>query len=298
MADSKPVIQHWVPQFYLNYFATPATRDSKIPKVCLWDLDTGRSIPGATSSRNVCGQRYLYSPEDVSGVRDWSQESDFERIETEVSLLWPDLLVGRVSTSDSAVRRLLAMFVAAMHLRNVGIFSMIDRAIELREKLFPLTSEFLANRAATAPDPTHSGRNFAHMLRNGIERISEGLTAKRWAILRTNEEVLITSDRPVAFIKDGHLSVPGKAGGVLYLPLSPSHLLFMDDNITHPGDVVVPWKGPPLQFVNTVTHANALRFLVSHKSLFEFAAEYQPVGWKSDAPRPPRKPATAKDAKV
>lgn len=298
MADSRPVIQHWVPQFYLKYFATPATRDSRIPKVCLWDLDAGKSIPGATSTKNVCGRRYLYSPEDALGVRDWSQESDFDRLESQASSLWPELLAGRAPTSDTDVRRLLALFVAAMHLRNVGIFNMIDRGIELREKLFPLSSELLAARAPSDPDPTHSGRNFAHLLRSGIGRISEGLFAKRWAILKTDGEVFLTSDRPVSFTKGGHRSGPGNPGSSLYLPLSPSHLLFMDDNTTHPGDVVVQWKGPPLQVANTLTHANALGFLISHKSLPEFAAEYQPVGWMPDAPRPPRKPPRAKDAKV
>ena len=72
---AKPKRQHWVPCFYLRYFATQETRMSRQPKV--WVLSKHEGDPMLTSIRNVAHQRYLYSPRDEAGKRLWDLEGKF-----------------------------------------------------------------------------------------------------------------------------------------------------------------------------------------------------------------------------
>ena len=70
-----PKRQHWVPCFYLRYFATQETRTSRQPKA--WVLSKREGDPMLTSIRNVAHQRYLYSPRDEAGKLLWDLESKF-----------------------------------------------------------------------------------------------------------------------------------------------------------------------------------------------------------------------------
>jgi hypothetical protein len=62
---NKSINQHWVPQFYLREFATPDTRESKQPKVWIFSRHDNDGDEKLTWIRNVCAQRYLYSPKSA-----------------------------------------------------------------------------------------------------------------------------------------------------------------------------------------------------------------------------------------
>jgi hypothetical protein len=68
--------QHWVPQFYLRYFATPNTRHSDEPQVWIFSKDPGDGDETLTNIRNVCGKRYLYSPIQPRGDRVGNSTTD------------------------------------------------------------------------------------------------------------------------------------------------------------------------------------------------------------------------------
>ena len=61
---AKAINQHWVPTFYLRYFATPETKDKKKPKAYI-SIGKGRSKKEYL--KKIATDRYLYSPEDVCG---------------------------------------------------------------------------------------------------------------------------------------------------------------------------------------------------------------------------------------
>jgi len=184
-----------------------------------------------TAVRNVCGQRYLYTPLGKDGVRDWSTDDYLNRLEDDAGTLWPSLVTEIISLKEPAVRSLLSRFIAVMHLRNVEIFNLIDRTVLLRDQLFgPLTPEQLADRGPDLPDPTDATSIFTHTLISGIDRIFESFAAKQWYVLCASSDFFVTSDRPVMFFPNsaGKAGV-GVAGSTAIFPLSPQRMLIMVD---------------------------------------------------------------------
>ncbi|MHB1291734.1 MAG: DUF4238 domain-containing protein [Sulfuricella sp.] len=110
--------QHWVPQFYLRYFATSDTRHSEQPKVWIFSKHTSDGDEVLTNARNVCGKRYLYSPVGDDGNRNWDLDEKLDGLESTISRIWPALAEGFVSLDEQPLREGLALFVAVMHLRN------------------------------------------------------------------------------------------------------------------------------------------------------------------------------------
>jgi hypothetical protein len=83
---NQPVNQHWVPQFYLKYFATPDTQQTKNPKTWIFSKDEEDGDPKLTNIRNICAKRFLYSPPDKDGQREWELETRLSDIESLLSV--------------------------------------------------------------------------------------------------------------------------------------------------------------------------------------------------------------------
>ncbi|MCB1583790.1 MAG: DUF4238 domain-containing protein [Xanthomonadales bacterium] len=163
-----PKNQHWVPQFYLSQFATEETSNTKKPKVWVWDITKDSSLPAPLSVRNICGQRYLYSPEDHEGIRNPDIENMLGVIENVAAKTWPHLISGNLDLADPVVREFIAKFISILHLRNVHIYRTGDNIIELINKLYGKPSEdIMKSRGESDPDPRDPGRFFIDtMLRN------------------------------------------------------------------------------------------------------------------------------------
>jgi len=117
---------HWVPEFYLRYFATPETRSAKRPQVWIFSKEASDQDESLTWIRNVCGKRYLYAPLEPDGGRDWGLEDQLERLETTLGKIWKELAEGFVNLDDSAIRKGVSLFVAVMHLRNLETRKMVE----------------------------------------------------------------------------------------------------------------------------------------------------------------------------
>ena len=74
-----PRRQHWVPRFYLDYFATPESRDTEEPLVWAFSKEAGDPI--LISSRQVAAKNFLYSPKDQVGKRSPAMEKKLESLE-------------------------------------------------------------------------------------------------------------------------------------------------------------------------------------------------------------------------
>ena|ERR1039457_3968028 len=77
---------HWVPRFYLKYFATPETRETAEPQVWILSKDDGDPIP--VNTNKVANQRYLYSPrtrplDSSSAIED--DLADYESVISRIS---------------------------------------------------------------------------------------------------------------------------------------------------------------------------------------------------------------------
>jgi hypothetical protein len=108
---------HWVPCFYLKYFATPETRETSEPQV--WILSKDEGGPSLVNIKKIAQQRYLYSPKTPDGTRSWEMENDLGKYETVMGTLWPMLATDFVELQDDeAVRKGLALFISLLYLRH------------------------------------------------------------------------------------------------------------------------------------------------------------------------------------
>jgi len=115
---NRPKHQHWVPQFYLRYFATLESRESDQTQVWIFSKEDTDGDETLTNVRNICGKRYLYSPIGDSGERLWHLEKKLENLETTMGVIWPAIAEDFIDLGDSNIRKALSLFVAVMHLRN------------------------------------------------------------------------------------------------------------------------------------------------------------------------------------
>jgi len=216
--SNQPKHQHWVPQFYLRYFATPETRHSGKPQIWIFSKDPVDGDEKLTSVRNICGSRYLYSPKQENGERTWELEEKLAGIEALLSQLWPDLADDFVDLGDEYRRKAVALFVAVMYYRHPTIRQeakalhkkLVDfyvtaedkddglpsiESIELNNRKYQLdTSDWKSYKNWTND---HHDRFFAETVQSGTGHMAKYLLKKRWSIVFSKVDTFITSDKPV-----------------------------------------------------------------------------------------------------
>lgn len=269
-----PKQQHWVPRVYLKQFGTSDSLSGNDPKVWVWDKTTGRSPATPVRVDTICSNRYLYTPQLTTGVRDPSMEDELGNAETLAGKFWPEILLSRNVLSDTIVRDFLADFIALLHLRNLWLFSKMNKGVELARKLYG-TPESLNRDGVDGTDPANFAKGaFVKTIRGSLERVKEALRRKRWLIMHYDFEAVMTSDRPVLFCTQRTLcNGPFQKDTKIFFPLSPRHILYMDDHATLAGNIDL--DGPPEapMLVNTLLESHALRILVGPKPIQEFRSK-------------------------
>lgn len=277
--------QHWVPQFYLRYFATSETRDSDQPQVWIFSRDPADGDEVLTNVRNVCGKRYLYSPVEADGNRSWELDRQLDGLESTLGAVWPALAEGNASLEDAALRKGLALFVAVMHLRNPEVRRAVEvihhQLIELYESGPRLSDGTPALESMEINGQVHQvkldgwqdyrswgksdhDRFFVHVVQSEAIHIAEMLLAKRWSIVCAETDTFITTDKPVAV---QHQSRPkagfGTAGTIVTFPLGPRRLLVMDDMHQEPANQHYPLKHSNAGAFNLSLWRNGSRFMIT-----------------------------------
>lgn len=267
-APNRTANQHWVPQFYLRQFATHASQHADEPQMWFLDISRPAKEQKLTSVRNMCGWRYLYSPKDTNGERDLAVEELLGRAETVAASIWPHLIGGTADLSDHALREALSYFFAFMHLRGAWLYKLIDRTMELRDKLFgPLTAESLAAREPGMPDPTDSGRFFVDQILQGAERFATIFSAKHWAVMCADKDLLLTSDRPFLLQSDEHRR------DRYVFPLSPRRALFMTDVAGPEKSLYMPMRETTATNINLTLGVHCMRFIFAGHSIPEVVGD-------------------------
>lgn len=292
---SRPKNQHWVPKFYLRYFATPESRNSEEAQVWIFSKDDADGDETLTNVRNVCGKRYLYTPLDDSGERLWHLDEKIESLETTMGAIWPAIAEGFIDLDDSTIRKGLSLFVAVMHLRNPETRKAVESAHRQIIRLF--------EDAPTRPDGTpaveaievsgvfhqldtsgwHEYRNWAkndhdrffiHVIESEAIRIAEMLMRKRWSIVMTERDVFVTTDKPVVL---QHQSRPtfgiGTPGVIVSFPLGPKRLLVMDDMHQEPANQYYPLHESAEGAFNLSVWRNGSRFMITGRPIHSVLSE-------------------------
>ncbi|QKK02848.1 MAG: DUF4238 domain-containing protein [Pseudomonadota bacterium] len=265
--SGRPQIQHWVPRFYLKHFATEETRRTPNPKVWVINKSKSPSEPELMTTRRICGQRFLYTPEGTDGSRDWSLEEHLSELESQAAEYWEALSRAQLDLSEPTTRSRVAEFLAALHLRNKFVFDLYKGVMETKIALFGETE--LTQRVAREknnddrPDPTHAGRFFAQSTKNNIPSVKESFMSFRWTLLKCEQNVLITSDVPVSFIDSlPQRSGPGAKDPKAIFPVSPSTMLYMEHCDGQPDTVQKEIDGALFWKINRVIAHQAEMFVV------------------------------------
>lgn len=296
---NQPKSQHWVPRFYLRHFATQDTRGTDHPKVWIFSSEEGDGDETLTSVRNVCAKRYLYSPRSDTRARSWDLERKLASIEDALAGLWPRLANESVDLGDLTVRRGVSLFVALMHLRNPQSLELVESvhrrlvahyeqmprkldgspdvdSVEIGGEVTPFdTADWHAYRT-WGKDDHH--RFFAHLIESEAIGLAELLMLKRWSVIYTEHDTLITSDKPVA-LQHRTRAVFGfqTPGAIVSFPISPKRLLVMDDVRNEPANQYYPLDVSARGAFNHNIWHNGSRFMITGRPVPEVLAEM--VGW-------------------
>jgi len=284
-----------VPQFYLRYFSTPESRDTKNPKVWIFSKDSADGDEVLTSVRNVCGKRYLYSPTQLNGERNWELDERIEGLESLLGPIWPALAADFADLSNKSLRKGLALFVAAMHLRNPDVrneVEFIHRQLVQFYATAPLLPDGTPNITSFASGGNvhevdlsgwHEyrawGKNdhdrfFADFIQSEAGRIAEFLLTKRWSVVLAERDTFITTDKPVSVQHQSKERFGiGTKGVIVTFPLSPTRLLVMDDMHDEPANQYYPLQLSNAGAFNCTIWHGASRFLITGRPITEVLME-------------------------
>lgn len=289
----KPKKQHWVPHFYLKYFAIPKTRDTDNPQGWIFSKDAGD--PTIVNLKDIATKRYLYSPKDREGKRDWKTEDKLANLEHLMASIWPSLANEFIDLENNSLRKGLSLFISTLWLRHP---SNIDLNRKIHSKLIDLCETLPKDTAGNpyidtvihkekvykfdnsgyeeyrACDENKFQRMFIDFLHSDAVPVAEILMGKRWSVVFCSEPMFITTDKPVV-VENMERPIFGlkTKGTIIFFPLSPTRLLVMDDRYEQPNYRYYPLgeHGPgPL---NLGLWRSAQRFMISPRHTDAVCAE-------------------------
>lgn len=289
-----PKQQHWVPRFYLRFFATPETAGGDEAQVWLLSKDEGDPI--LANVRKVAGRRYLYSPKDERGSRDAELESKLADYENLLKGIWPQVAGDFVDfDGDKPIRKGLALFISLLflrHPRRLDETEYIHR--QLREQFdampkdqngVPAVNEIKHKGVVSQFDPSgweqyrDAGpedlkRMFVGNIKRDATYLAEILMQKRWSVIYSERPVFITTDAPVMMLNSARerfgFTTPGT---VVSFPLSPTRVLMIDDRKDQPSGRYYPLADNGPGVANGLAWRNCERFMISPRHPDEVCAE-------------------------
>lgn len=280
MAQNKR--QHWVPQFYLRYFATEDTRDSKNPQVWATPVEVETGPEFKVNVQRIAAKSFLYSPPLDDGTRDDRVDLKLQGLESLMAEAWPRLANEHVAI-DGSMRKILSLFIATLLLRNPEAedwnrkaHRAIVDAIEagpMDTHGNPIGNRLIINGKETTFDPSrwkeyrdateedHQRQFVANIVHMGKE-LAEVLLARRpWWVCYSKEPVFATSDHPIACWNEANkLPGLGRPDTLIYFPFSPTRMLVIGDKSRGDCTVNPLFKGGE-GFFNQFIYRAAKRWL-------------------------------------
>lgn len=266
--------QHWVPQFYLRYFATPETRPAESPLIWATPVEEGKVL--YTSTRVLAAKSFLYSPSLDDGSRDDRVDARLRDLEGFMGLLWPRIADNHICLDDS-FRKGMSLFLATLILRH-------PRLLQFHRNFYAQaalgSSRGAGETARALPDRIESmaHRSFvANILALGGEFAQVLYQRKPWNVVFADDPVFATSDHPVVLF-DEVQEQPGigRKETSVYFPISPTRLLLIGHEGWNDGTMQPMRRGGEGLF-NFLIGRNAHRFLFSTSeptNVFEGIVKY------------------------
>lgn len=282
---SFPKRQHWVPRFYLRYFAVP-NPNRRMDQVWIFHRKEGE--PQLTSIDNIATQKYLYTPKDQDGIRDPRLERKLAGLEGLLSRLWPKLASDFVNLGAESIRKAISLFLSVQLLRHPDHRETVR---EIRRRLIEVVEQQPLD-ANGNPDISHiqigtgvypvdnsdwnSYRDANQSLDDelwleAIERDAvnhaKKLMEKRWSIVFIADPLFVTSDFPL-FVPQPEFEryQIGASDATILFPVSPTRLLCID-NLNEPANQYYRLENSQADLYNMLTWVNTKSFLISPRNV-------------------------------
>jgi hypothetical protein len=264
---------HWVPESYLRGFAADPEKHEKI-----WRFSKTSGEPELKPIAKVAVKFHLYCPADATGRRNDAFEKKLSSLEQWFNEpIWRKLQVDMVDLSWQPLRKLVALMVAIMFLRNPTQFektkTIHGKFVDFLSELDELPTSF-EHKGGTHPidvstwpqyrDATDDDLKTLWISQiNSATHIAEMLFNMRWAILFSDTPSFVTSDNPVTFLHPSLIfqGIKNPDTTILF-PLSPTRVLSMDNRHDQPDAHYYPLKGSPAT-TNLLIWRNAIDHLFS-----------------------------------
>lgn len=285
--------QHLVPRFYLKEFAIPNSKKNKIPR--LWTFSKNHSDPKEPSQVSIfdaASRRYMYSPLDDKGKRDFYMEDRFAELEDLVAQIWQEICYKYIDISDP-IRKAMSLFLATMILRVMKSYEQYDsihrniikqiddlpkdrsgkpclNKVIYKDKEYEFdNSDWFKFKNASEEDIK---RSFIVMIKDGTFEFANILLKKNWSILIFNKPILATSDKPVITVNVNKEKFGiTTEGTIIYFPLTPYRALEIGgprkDNNYYRVDE--HWG----HCINYLLWTNGCRFMFAHRNTDEILYE-------------------------
>jgi hypothetical protein len=286
-----PKKQHWIPRFYLKQFAIPETKNSKIPKVWAYSKKHQDPEPVIISILDAASSRFMYSPLDDKGNRDFYMENRLAELEQIVARIWQEVCYEYIDISN-LIRRIISVFLATTILRCNNSFELqkdIYRNMLKQIDCLPKNKSGLPIRKIIYNDKEQEvvfsdwfifknaseedlKRSFVESIKEGTFEFANILLEKKWSFLIFQKPILATSDYPVItvnFNKD-KFGI-GTEGTIIYFPITPYRVLEIggprEDNKYFKLDE--QWG----HCINYLLWTNGCRFMYAHRDTDEILYE-------------------------
>jgi hypothetical protein len=276
-------MQHYVPRFYLSYFAIDPTKD--VPQVyCYGKPDRSQF---QTAITNIAGETYFYEPPG-----DQPFENTLASIEGEFSDAYDKLIDARsLEVLDVNDRSAIAYSIAIQELRTREsreefheMFSKLRERLEDESMTPEMEDQMDELREMDSED---GARDFQidFIKSHGWEMAEHYLDLKWIVIENESRQPFWTSDHPIVRHNSNDFSPYGNLGlknrGIqVYLPLSPELSLgFVDPESFWdvPTNLTLDSTDEGLEhvtFQNSLQVREATRHLISNQSNFTLADDY------------------------
>jgi hypothetical protein len=289
-----PKQQHWVPRFYLRYFATPETAAGDEPQV--WILSKDEGEPKLTNIRKIATKNYLYSPKGAAGKRDQEMEMKLGDGEALLKKIWPRVASDFTDfDGDHSIRKALALFISLLFLRHprrlreteaihrqlVDLFDTIPKDQNGNPDVFEIEHKGVVrqfdssdwNRYKKA-DSEELKKMFVGSIKSEATYLAEILMKKRWSVVFSDRPAFVTTDAPVMMLNSVRERFGfASPGTVVSFPLSPTRVLMMDDRHDQPAGRYYPLADTGPGIANGLAWRNCERFMISPRHPDDVCAE-------------------------
>lgn len=277
MADTQTTRRcHWVPQSYLKTFAIDLEKPSHV-----WQISNSQEQPIEPKKiQKVAVRNRLYVPKDAEGKFDDALEKDLSELEQGFGELgWQELCNRTVDLSWDSMRKMVGLLAAQMLVRNPNQFEVIKNQVrqmnDLRkshpeppDSISIGEQEFQIDKDSwhETVDPTDDNlkRIWIDNIRDASS-IARMMMDMRWTMIVSQNPCFITSDNPVCIMHPSFkfMGLKNAETSVLF-PISPTHLLLMDNRHTEPSNRYCDLMGSAGGY-NGLMLNNAIQFGFSHR---------------------------------